>query len=47
MMRYFEFYLDAWNFCRQNKLDSTRLIRKNWKQWGIELTDEEEIHVPV
>lgn len=47
MMRYFEFYLSAWNFCHQNKLDHARIVRKSWKQWGIELTDDEEKYVPV
>lgn len=34
-MRDFEFYLEAYQYCRMNKIPKENIIRKNWKLWSI------------
>lgn len=31
----FFFYLDAWNYCRQENVSLEKIKRKNWTTWTI------------
>jgi hypothetical protein len=35
-MELFHFYLDAWNFCRSNKINISKIKRKDWETWSVE-----------
>jgi len=37
MIKEFPFYLEAWNWCRQNSVDITKITRYNWKTWTVKL----------
>lgn len=34
-MKEFFFYLDAWQYCRQHELPQERIVRLDWKTWGV------------
>lgn len=42
-MEFFKFYLDAWNFCRQNKIDYKTITRIDWWTWAVETNAPKEI----
>jgi len=29
------FYLDAWNYCRQHNIDMKRIRKVDWKTWEV------------
>ena len=31
----FNFYLDAWNYCRQHNIDMKRIRKVDWKTWEV------------
>lgn len=31
----FNFYLDAWNYCRQHNIDLKRIRKVDWKTWEV------------
>ena len=31
----FNFYLDAWNYCRQHNIDLKRIRKVDWKTWKV------------
>lgn len=31
----FFFFLDAWNYCRIEKIPMEKIKRKNWKTWTV------------
>jgi hypothetical protein len=31
----FFFFLDAWNYCRQEKVSPKKIKRKNWTTWVV------------
>lgn len=33
----FPFYLEAWVYCRKNNLDQSKIRRKNWNLWEVDL----------
>jgi hypothetical protein len=34
-LRYFDFYLDAWNYCIAHKINVKRIVRLDWDSWGV------------
>lgn len=34
-MKDFHFYLDAWQYCHQNKIDLKFITRLDWKTWRV------------
>ena len=46
MVKLFDFYLDAWLFCQEHKLNLDRVYRDSWKHWAIELIGDEVKYVP-
>ena len=36
-MREFYFYLDAWFFCKENKILLENISRLNWKTWVVKV----------
>lgn len=34
-MRDFEFYLEAYQYCRANNIPKENIIRKSWKLWSV------------
>ena len=35
-MREFQFYLDAWKFCVDNKIPMNKILKKDFKTWIVE-----------
>lgn len=33
----FSFYLDAWAFCSRNELPITRIYRRDWRTWAVNI----------
>ena len=33
--RFFNFYLDAWNYCVKHNIDIKRIFRYDWKTWEV------------
>lgn len=36
MQHLFDFYLDAWNYCRANHVDLNKIRKLNFRKWIIE-----------
>ncbi len=36
-MELFSFYLDAWNFCRQNHIEIEKITRQDWATWVVNI----------
>lgn len=34
-MRDFEFYLEAYQYCRMNNIPKENIVRKSWKLWSV------------
>lgn len=34
-MREFQFYLDAWKFCVDNKIVLSKIVKKDFKTWIV------------
>lgn len=34
---HFHFYLDAWIFCNHNDLQLTRIYRRDWRTWAVNI----------
>lgn len=34
-LRDFAFFLDAYLYCIQNKIDQTKIVKKNFRVWNI------------
>lgn len=37
IMREFQFYLDAWKFCVENKISLEKIIKRDFKTWIVNL----------
>ena len=37
MLKEFAFYLDAWNWCRQNSVDISKITRYNMNCWTVKV----------
>lgn len=35
-MKRFHFYLDAWKYCMDNKIDLKNISRMDWKTWQVD-----------
>jgi hypothetical protein len=41
-MKEFFYFLDAWSYCFQHNIDTTRIKRQDWKTWVVSI--EEPVH---
>ena len=42
-MELFHFYLDAWKFCKENRIDMNNIKRHDWSTWMVKYDETEEI----
>lgn len=41
-MRVFEFYLTAYQFCREYNIDPSKITKKSFKEWEVDTDITEE-----
>jgi hypothetical protein len=42
-MEFFHFYLDAWKFCKDNHIDTSKIKRNDWATWMVEFDETEKV----